>query len=90
MIIKIFLFHQLRPAQRSLSRPKADHKPTKIHPKNVLFLRFSISKKLVYYAPPQTSTLNKHYYPLMPSFGTSLHGCFPARIGAGAALYKTS
>ena len=89
MIIKIFWFHQLRPAQRSLSRPKADHKPTKNHPKNVLFLRFSISKKLVYYAPHQNSTLNKHYYPLMPSFGTSLQGCFSARIGAGAAHYKT-
>ena len=25
----------------------------------------------------------------MPSFGTSLQGCFPARIGAGAAHYKT-
>ena len=25
----------------------------------------------------------------MPSFGTSLQGCSPARIGAGAAHYKT-
>ena len=33
--------------------------------------------------------LNKHFFLFIQPFGTSLQGCSPARIDAGAAHYKT-
>ena len=38
---------------------------------------------------PKIRQLNKHFFLFMQPFGTSLQGLSPARIGAGAAHYKT-
>ena len=43
-----------------------------------------------HYIPlPKIRQLNKHFFLFMQPFGISLQGCNPARIGAGAAHYKT-
>ena len=38
---------------------------------------------------PKIRQLNKHFFLFMQPFETSLQGCSPTRIGAGAAHYKT-
>ena len=38
---------------------------------------------------PKIRQLNKHFFLFMQPFGISLQGRSPARIGAGAAHYKT-
>ena len=82
-LLRFFWFHQLRPAQQSLSRPKADHKPTKNHPKNVLFLRFSISKELVYYTPPKNSTVKQTFFSIYTAFWNILAGLKPCKDWCG-------